>query len=147
MSYTPAMEFGAGLWLLGAVIVGIVASREFGRSGVAWFILSLLLTPLVGLLLFALPPRRVPCPFCAEPIKPSAVVCRFCGRSVTPSRHSPQVTNAVRLLLLAGILAGIIVALTRCEYEMDWWRTSNPVQVLDQVASLEEASEAACGER
>jgi hypothetical protein len=123
------MEFGAGLWLLGAVIVGVVASREFGRSGVAWFVLSLLLTPLVGLLLFALPPRRVPCAFCAEAIKPSAVVCRFCGRSVTPSENPSQITNAVRLLMLAGILVGIIVALTRCEYEVDWWRSSNPIHV------------------
>jgi hypothetical protein len=123
------MEIGAGLYLLGALIVGLVASREFGRSALAWFFLSVLFTPVIGVSLFILPARRVPCPYCAEPIKPSAIVCRFCGRSVTPSRERSLVPTPVRLVLLGMIVFGIVLALARCDYQVDWWRKSGPLQV------------------
>ena len=119
------MEIGAGLWFIAALIVGIVAAREFGRSGIAWFVLSIVFTPLIGMLLFILPPRRVPCPFCAEPIKPSAVICRFCNRSLptNPSRLGNMQTS--RLVIAALILIGLVLAATRCQYQLDWWHSSD----------------------
>jgi hypothetical protein len=122
------MEFGIGLWVLLAFIVGLVASREFGRSGLAWFALSLSLSPLVGVFLFLLPPGRVPCPFCAELIKPSARVCRFCGREVSLRAESAawSLSTRARVILLLLILAGILLALSRCNYEFDWWHKSAP---------------------
>jgi hypothetical protein len=129
------MEIGAGLWLLGALIVGLVASREFGRSAPVWFFLSIFFSPLVGVLLFVMPPRRVPCPFCAEPIKPSAVVCRFCGRSVTPSREHGLFSGTVRVVLLGVILFGIVLALSRCDYQVDWWQKSRQFQVVSKAPS------------
>lgn len=89
------------LWLALSVVAGIVAGAK-GRNGFGYFVLSLLLSPLIGLILAAaLPrlnapapvvisppapdPRRTrPCPECAEPILREARKCKHCGSSVTP---------------------------------------------------------------
>lgn len=93
-------------WLLGwfvfSVVVGIVAAGR-GRSGLGYFVLSLLLSPLIGLILaIALPAKtgavlehpgpgdlaagtRVPCPQCAELVMSTAKVCRFCGIALAPA--------------------------------------------------------------
>ena len=123
------MEIGAGLWVLLALAVGILASREFGRSGFGWFLLALVLTPLVGLLLFILPARRRPCPFCAEPIKPSAVVCRFCGRAVPPAAEPAGLPLRTRIILLLLVLAVLVAALSQCQYQFEWWRFGRSIQV------------------
>jgi len=125
------LEMGLGLWVVLALAVGILAAREFGRSGLRWFLLALVLTPLVGLLLFILPPRRRPCPFCAEPIQPSAVVCRFCGRDVAPmvSAGLPMRTRIALALLVAAALAA---ALSQCHSRFLWWRDGSPIQVMEE---------------
>lgn len=123
------MEIGAGLWLLLAIAVGFLASREFGRSGVGWFFLALVLTPLIGLLLFLLPARRRPCPFCAEPIKPSAVVCRFCGREIPVATDQAGLPTATRIGVLILVVAVLLVALSQCEYRFQWRRGERPIQV------------------
>ena len=126
------MEIGAGFWFLAALIVGLVASREFGRSGMGWFLLAIFFTPLIGGLLFLLPPRRIPCPFCAEPIKPSAVVCRFCNRSIQRQQHQSEATRVGRLLIVLLILVGMGVAMSRCNDEFPWpKRTDPPIQVFN----------------
>lgn len=83
------------LWLALSVVAGVVAGSK-GRTGFGYFMLSLVLSPLVGLLLAIALPRveskpqilgpgdvaegaRVPCPQCAELVLPAAKVCRFCG--------------------------------------------------------------------
>lgn len=49
------------LWLAFALIVGVAASKRYGRSGGVWFVISLLISPLLGfLLLAALGPKRQP---------------------------------------------------------------------------------------
>ncbi|MEW6543473.1 MAG: hypothetical protein AB1411_07670 [Nitrospirota bacterium] len=123
------MELGAGLWVLLALAVGVLARREFGRSGPGWFFLALVLTPLAGLLLFVLPPARRPCPFCAEPIKPLAVVCRFCGRDVGAAEARPGLPRTTKLLLLGLIVAVIAAALSQCQYRFWWWRGDESIQV------------------
>jgi hypothetical protein len=120
------MELGVGLWTVLAVAIGVLASREFGRSGLGWFFLALFFTPLVGLLLFLLPPRRRPCPFCGELIQPSAIVCRFCGREVPPAQDQPGLPRSTRILLVLLVLAVFAAALSQCHYESLWWWGSTP---------------------
>jgi len=94
-------------WLALSVVVGVAASSK-GRSGVGWFLLAAIVSPLIaGLLILALPSRKPPtpqpvtivpaaqatssdlkkCPDCAEIVQADARICRFC-------RHEFQVPPA-----------------------------------------------------
>lgn len=85
-------------WLVCALAAGIVASSK-GRSGFGWFLLSLLLFGILGLLIVGFMPslkrapalaalndgqERAPCPACRELIVKGATLCRFCGTEIAP---------------------------------------------------------------
>ena len=90
------------LWVGLSFIAAIIAANK-GRSGMGFFLLAILLSPLVGILaaLVAKPntisteeqliangeARR--CPFCAEMVRPEASVCKHCGRSLQTGAGSP----------------------------------------------------------
>jgi hypothetical protein len=87
------MELAFG-WLIGAVVIGAIASAR-GRSGFGWFIFSMLLSPLLGLIMVALlpslneqakptPDTHVKCPDCRELVLKEARVCKHCGCRLTP---------------------------------------------------------------
>ncbi|MFM8552589.1 MAG: hypothetical protein ACKOCD_09855 [Nitrospiraceae bacterium] len=124
-----SFELGAGLWLLLALAVGILAAQEFGRSGFRWFLLALVFTPLAGLLLFLLPARRRPCPFCAEPIQPSAVLCRFCGREVPVAEGAGLPARTRWTLFLLIIVVLVLASLSQCHTRFQWWRGGETIEV------------------
>jgi len=95
-------------WIGFSAVVAVAANTR-GRNAVAWFFLSLLISPLLaGLLVLALPRvtgedliRKRPCPFCAEPIRLEATICPHC-RTPLPAaemafeRDYPEVYAGVR---------------------------------------------------
>jgi hypothetical protein len=84
--------WGFFFWIGFAVIVGIVANSRRGRSGFRWFLLALLISPLLaGLLVLALPNKDIvgqrfrKCPSCANLLKRDALVCNHCESTPIPA--------------------------------------------------------------
>ncbi|MFI3221758.1 MAG: hypothetical protein QX191_01855 [Methylococcaceae bacterium] len=85
----------AVFWLFFSIIGGVIAAKK-GRSGIGFFFLSILFSPLIGIIsaIIATPNQKQiendkvklgwekKCPFCAEIIKKDAVVCHFCKRDL-----------------------------------------------------------------
>jgi Na+/H+-dicarboxylate symporter len=79
------------IWLIFAVLVGVYASSK-GRSGVGFFFIAALLSPLIGFIIAAIvQPIRAnteakalesgdvkKCPNCAELVKAEAKLCKHC---------------------------------------------------------------------
>lgn len=77
-------------WAAFAVVVAILASNR-GRSGLLWFFIAVVISPLIaGLLVLVLPSHALgnqsvttnthkKCPDCAEFVMLDAKVCKHCG--------------------------------------------------------------------
>ena len=102
-------------WLLFSVFIGIGASARW-RSGFGWFLLSVIISPVLALILLALMPSLArpvdpssglplaaispgpnpsgedlrKCPECAELIKREARKCKHCGSQVEPLASATQ---------------------------------------------------------
>jgi len=74
------------LWMILSIIPAVIANKK-GRSGVGWFFLSLLISPiLAGIIVVALGPveggNLRKCPYCSEMVKSDASICRHCGKEL-----------------------------------------------------------------
>jgi len=80
-----------GSWLILAILVGVYANGK-GKSGFLYFILSVLLSPLVGFLIAVISEdnekelveqgKKRKCLNCGELIRPEAKVCQFCNSKI-----------------------------------------------------------------
>ena len=93
------------IWFFLSIIAGVIAINK-GRSGIGFFLLSIILSPLIGIIaaLVAGEDRAKveenkiatgqdkKCPYCAEIIKAEAVVCRYCGRELS-NKEDREISN------------------------------------------------------
>lgn len=121
-------------WVLFSVAVGVLASNR-GRSGIGWFLLSLLISPILSLLFVAVmknlsaPPvqaapslqTHVKCGACAEFVLPEAKVCKHCGATLTPDpgfsersqrqKNEGERADQIALWIWGGSIVAVFVLL------------------------------------
>lgn len=101
-------------WVFFAALVGVAAGAR-GRSGVGWFLLALILSPLLMIILVLVlpnlaerarqtamvaqagdpitPETHARCPDCREWVRRDALVCKHCRRTLEPeTMGSTEVT-------------------------------------------------------
>ncbi len=83
------------IWAVFAVAVGMFAGSR-GRSGFGWFVLAMLISPLIAFILCAVlrdlrsgadkptPDTHVKCPDCRELVLKDASKCKHCGTALIP---------------------------------------------------------------
>jgi len=90
-------------WIILSILCGILAN-SYGRSGFGYFMLSLLLSPLIGFIAVLIAGENKEntdnakiasgeskkCPDCAELIKIEAKVCKHCGKKLKLSKKEKE---------------------------------------------------------
>src|SRR5215472_2543056 len=128
-------------WLVFSLIIGFIA-RAYNRSGLIWFVLALVLSPLVaGILLLLLPRSRAgqrQCPSCHEYVAIGAKKCHHCGHEfATDLRGVWNETTISDKLGFAGYLANVpvmFIAIGIHQGAFDW--SPNPAHVSVSYDSL-----------
>lgn len=95
------MEILIIVWLALAIVIGSIASGR-GRSGFGWFLLALLVSPLLAaVLLLLVGPGKgtggaLICSACGGHVSPQFSVCRHCGRDLKSPRPLNEFTRGNR---------------------------------------------------
>lgn len=123
------------VWFLLSIAVAVFANNR-GRDAGRWFLLSIIISPVLGLIFLAVskdlreeeqakantpgPNTHIKCPHCAEWVLPEASVCKHCHSALQPdpnfaskiaSQKSIQAALDIKTRrIYLGIIAGIVGA-------------------------------------
>ena len=110
------------IWFFFALGVGMLAKHR-GRSAVSWFLISAVVSPLLGLVIVMMMKdlaladaldtvtqdielTHVKCAHCAEYVLPEATVCPYCRSKITPQPDFVKQRVAEKLAETEEIQAG-----------------------------------------
>jgi hypothetical protein len=117
------------LWFVLAITTG-GAARSRGRSGLGWFLLALVISPLLALLVLAAAGTKTTqqdgptktCQFCQSKVHADALVCPHCQRDIDTSaavalmqerRRSAKATERMGLTILALVVLVAVFLLSK----------------------------------
>lgn len=112
------------LWFGLSIAVAILASNK-GRSGFLWFLLAIVISPLLALIFCAVsknltqtvgrnaptPFTHVKCPDCAELVLAEAKVCKHCGAKLIPISNLKELATADRKAVARKDLQNLAVGI------------------------------------
>lgn len=91
--------FGIVIWVALCMAIASVARNRFDRDYTTWLLVSVVLSPLLGILLLVITGSKgKKCPECDETVKLNAKVCKHCGHKLEDERQR-------RLALIDKVLA------------------------------------------
>lgn len=98
-------------WFVFSILAGAIASSK-GRSGFGFFLLSVFLSPLVGLIAAIAFPRldssdknseaRARCPECQELVLNTAIKCKHCGAALEPEDNRTTLCKTCKRVTKIG---------------------------------------------
>lgn len=105
------------VWVIASILIGVLASQR-ERFGFGWFLLSLVISPLLaglGLLIAGTGGEQVRCPACRELVRADAVKCKHCGE-VLPGITRPveRDRGGMQLLALTGLMVAAVFTVKAC---------------------------------
>jgi hypothetical protein len=143
-------------WFGLAIVVGVIAGSR-GRNGFGWFLLAVVISPLLaGILAIALPSPQTQreqlhkwnsrkCPFCAELVRNEAIVCKHCGRDL-PELPPPIIVKAAAASrshpLGVAIIVFIILATVASVFVRSWLETDSRSSTTSAAQSTSTNAEA-----
>ena len=106
-------------WFIFAIIVGVWAGN-WGRSGFGYFMLSIILSPILSAFILLISCKldggtgKKKCPDCAEHIQREAIVCRYCGCEFEEEKkisttNKPQEANWKAGVIIIAIALLLVV--------------------------------------
>lgn len=143
-------------WLLFSAIPAVIASNK-GRSGIGWFFVGLLVSPLLALILvLVLAPikkaaadpteERVSCPLCKEQISSEALRCPHCQGDIADLLVQPAPTPEPEKPKEEGEFVGLgaieLLNVVRYKKFAEEKRRAAMARLLEKFPGSREASEA-----